>query len=284
MQSKIKSYIELVRLDKPIGIYLLLWPSLLGLILGSIQSSQISFKNILIVLIGAVLVRSCGCIINDISDHKLDKLVKRTANRPIVNGAISLKEAWLFFIFLGLCSLYLLTFTPYLTMKVALAFAVMIMIYPLTKRFFMAPQFILGITFGSGTLISYSLESNIFSPSIFILYMGVISWIISFDTFYALEDFEDDKKIGINSTPILWGKDAVKNAKALHYIFYISLVIIAYINNFSLFFVLIMSILLILNRSQIKLIEEKKYLETFKFNNWIGIVVTSGFAIEVFLI
>ena len=198
MQSKIKSYIELVRLDKPIGIYLLLWPSLLGLILGSIQSSQISFKNILIVLIGAVLVRSCGCIINDISDHKLDKLVKRTANRPIANGAISLKEAWLFFIFLGLCSLYLLTFTPYLTMKVALAFAVMIMIYPLTKRFFMAPQFILGITFGSGTLISYSLESNIFSPSIFILYMGVISWIISFDTFYALEDIEDDIKIGIN--------------------------------------------------------------------------------------
>ncbi len=284
MQSKIKSYIELARLDKPIGIYLLLWPSLIGLILGFIQSAQISLKNILIVIIGSVLVRSCGCVINDISDYKLDKLVKRTANRPIPSGAISLEEAWLFFIFLSLCSLCLLTFTPYVTMKIAFVFAAMIMIYPLTKRFFMAPQFILGITFGSGTLISYSLESNIFSPSIFILYIGVIAWIISFDTFYALEDIEDDKKIGINSTPILWGKNTVTIAKALHYIFYISLVIIAYVNNFSLIFILIIFILLILNRSQMKLVDEKKYLEIFKFNNWIGMIAVSGFVIESFLI
>ena len=123
-------------------------------------------------------------------------------------------------------SLCLLLFTNSLTIKIALFFALLIMFYPMTKRFIKAPQFILGITFGSGTLISYSLESNAFSPSILVLYFGVIAWVISFDTFYALEDIDDDKKIGIYSTPILWGRNTIFIARILQYLFYISLAII----------------------------------------------------------
>ena len=100
MIDKIRSFIELARLDKPIGIYLLLWPSLLGYVLAGINS-ELKLKNFLIVVIGSIIVRSCGCVINDISDYKIDKLVKRTLNRPLALGSISLIEAWLFFLLLA---------------------------------------------------------------------------------------------------------------------------------------------------------------------------------------
>ena len=284
MIIKIKSFYQLARLDKPIGIYLLLWPSLLGLLLGGIEAGPVNFENYLIVIIGSILVRSCGCVINDISDYKFDKLVKRTAARPLATGALSIKEALVFFFILGLMSLCLLLFTNPLTIKIALFFALLIMFYPMTKRFIKAPQFILGITFGSGTLISYSLESNAFSPSILVLYFGVIAWVISFDTFYALEDIDDDKKIGIYSTPILWGRNTIFIARILQYFFYISLAIIGYINNFSIFFTLVIIALLFLDYVQMKYVKNKSFLEVFKFNNWIGIVAIFGFLIEIFII
>ena len=284
MIVKIRSFYELARLDKPIGIYLLLWPSLLGLLLGGIEAGSVNFKNYLIVIIGSILVRSCGCVINDISDYKFDKLVKRTAARPLATGALNIKEALVFFFILGLMSLCLLLFTNSLTIKIALFFALLIMFYPMTKRFIKAPQFILGITFGSGTLISYSLESNAFSPSILVLYFGVIAWVISFDTFYALEDIDDDKKIGIYSTPILWGRNTIFIARILQYLFYISLAIIGFINKFSIFFILVIITLLLLDYVQMKYVKNKSFLEVFKFNNWIGIVAILGFLIEIFII
>ena len=284
MIVKIKSFYQLARLDKPIGIYLLLWPSLLGLLLGGIEAGSVNFENYLIVTIGSILVRSCGCVINDISDYKFDKLVKRTAARPLATGALNIKEALVFFFILGLMSLCLLLFTNPLTIKIALFFALLIMFYPMTKRFIKAPQFILGITFGSGTLISYSLESNAFSPSILVLYFGVIAWVISFDTFYALEDIDDDKKIGIYSTPILWGRNTIFIARILQYLFYISLAIIGFINKFSIFFILVIITLLLLDYVQMKYVKNKSFLEVFKFNNWIGIVAILGFLIEIFII
>ena len=119
MIDKIRSFIELARLDKPIGIYLLLWPSLLGYVLAGINS-ELKLKNFLIVVIGSIIVRSCGCVINDISDYKIDKLVKRTLNRPLAVGSISLIEAWLFFLLLAISSLMLLFQTNPLTIKIAI--------------------------------------------------------------------------------------------------------------------------------------------------------------------
>lgn len=282
MNKKIISFIELARLDKPIGIYLLLWPSLLGLLLGVIQSETIDFMNYLIVIIGSILVRSCGCVINDISDSKIDKQVSRTLNRPLANGSISIIEAWLFFILLGILSISLLIFTNSLTVKISIFFALLIMLYPLTKRFLKAPQFILGITFGSGSLIAYSLQSSVFSISLAILYLGIIAWITSFDTYYALEDKDDDLKINVNSTAILWGDDAIKYAQVLQIFFYVSLFLIAIINEFSLYFYLVFVGLLVLFMHQIKLIKENKFILCFKINNWIGILTVLGFSLQIF--
>jgi len=277
-------YFKLARLDKPIGTYLLLWPSLMGLMLGGISSNIYAVKNFFIVLIGAILVRSCGCVINDISDHKFDKLVSRTQDRPIASGQISLREAWLFFFILALSSLCLLLFVPITTIYISMIIAVFILLYPLTKRFLKAPQFFLGITFGSGTLISYSLVSTSFSLSILLLFIGTVLWIISFDTIYALEDIEDDKLIGINSTPILWDDKAIIISKILHLLFYFSLLLIFYINQFSLMFLVILLLLFCIYFYQNSLVNEGKYLKAFKINNWVGMIASTGFAIEIFLI
>ena len=277
-------YFKLARLDKPIGTYLLLWPSLMGLMLGGISSNIYAVKNFFIVLIGAILVRSCGCVINDISDHKFDKLVSRTKDRPIASGQISLREAWLFFLILALSSLCLLLFVPITTIYISMIIAVFILLYPLTKRFLKAPQFFLGITFGSGTLISYSLVSTSFSLSILLLFIGTVLWIISFDTIYALEDIEDDKLIGINSTPILWDDKAIIISKILHLLFYFSLLLIFYINQFSLLFLVILLLLFCIYFYQNSLVNKGEYLKAFKVNNWVGMIASTGFAIEIFLI
>ena len=282
-KNKIQSLIELARLDKPIGIYLLLWPSLLGLILAGINT-EISIKSILIVIIGSILVRSCGCVINDISDYKIDRFVSRTALRPLAVGTISILEAWIFFIVLALSSFVLLWFTNTLTIKLSFFFGFLIVLYPITKRIISAPQFILGITFGSGSIIAYSLETSVFSVSILTLYIGIVAWIVSFDTYYALQDKNDDLQIGVNSTAILWGENAVKYSKILHLVFYASLLIIAIINSFSYFFFFIFLVLFYLFLNQNKLLKNSDFLGAFKINNLIGIVSMSGFALEVFFL
>ena len=282
MKNKIISYIELTRLNKPIGIYLLLWPALLGLILSSINT-QLTFKNIFIVIFGSIIVRSCGCVINDISDNRIDMLVKRTVNRPLANQSISIVEAWIIFIILGIISLVLLFFTNPLTIKISIFFALLITLYPLSKRFIRAPQFILGITFGSSCLIAYSLQSNEFTISLAILYIGIVAWIISFDTYYALEDKEDDLKININSTAILWGKNAVIYSKLLQITFYTCLLIIGIINKFSYLFLIGLLVLILIFIYQSKLIKNKMYIDAFKINNFVGMTAVIFFILEIIL-
>jgi 4-hydroxybenzoate polyprenyltransferase len=150
--------------------------------LGINNSGIYELKDFFIVLIGSILVRSCGCVINDISDYKFDRLVSRTKDRPIARGEVTLKSAWIFFSILACSCLGLLMFVSKITVQISMVVAVFILMYPLTKRFLKAPQFFLGITFGSGTLISYSLVSTSFSLSIFLMFMGTVLWIISFDT------------------------------------------------------------------------------------------------------
>tara|TARA_B100000579_G_scaffold201138_1_gene164445 strand:- start:1138 stop:1998 length:861 start_codon:yes stop_codon:yes gene_type:complete len=282
-KNKLKSYIELARIDKPIGIYLLLWPAILGLLLaGTID--EIKIINLLIVIIGSILVRSCGCVINDISDYKIDKLVSRTVGRPLATGALSLSEAWVFFLFLGLMSISLLLLTNPLTIKMGIFFAIFIIVYPLTKRFFKAPQFFLGVTFGSGSLISYSLVTSSLTLSIIILYLGLIAWIISFDTYYALEDIEDDRNLGVNSTAILWGDSAIKIARLLHLLFYVSILVIAILNSFSYYFFLVFIALFLIFMYQNKLTDDEKFLEAFKANNWVGMLTVIGFTLEIIIL
>ena len=282
MYQNIRPYVELARLDKPIGIYLLLWPSLLGLLISGFNSN-IGFKEFFIVIIGSILVRSCGCVINDISDFKIDKLVKRTVGRPLASGAVTLQSAWRFFFLLSFLSILILLFTNPYTIKISLFFALLIVLYPLTKRFFIAPQIILGITFGSGSIISYSLVSDTFTVSILLLYVGIIAWIVSFDTIYAFQDKEDDIKIGVKSTAILWGTNSIKICQSLQIFFYFMLTLVALINSFSFYFIITLIVLISLLFFQKKLINQCKFLEAFKINNLIGLVAVISFYFEIII-
>ena len=162
VMQKITAAIELMRIDKPIGIYLLLWPALLTVIVST--QGNFTLLQLGIVIIGSILVRSAGCVINDIWDKDIDGNVERTTFRPIPSKRISLTEAWLIFICLGALSIYLLTLTNINTMLVSILFAILIVIYPLTKRFFIGPQLFLGLTFNP-TVIVYAMTEELSNPT-----------------------------------------------------------------------------------------------------------------------
>ena len=202
MINKIQGFIELTRLDKPVGIYLLFWPSFIGLLLGAIDRGSIEFKNYFILIIGTVLVRSCGCIINDINDYKFDRLVSRTKNRPLAANLISINKS-LFYVFLlcGLAFFILIQFN-FLTIILGLASMFFAFSYPFMKRITYWPQLFLGITFNWGIIMAWTAINNGITYEIVILYLSAIFWTLGYDTIYGAQDMSDDEIIGLKSTSI----------------------------------------------------------------------------------
>ena len=188
--NKTLAIIELMRLDKPIGIYLLLWPGLLALVIST--NGDFKYTDLLIVIIGSILVRSAGCVINDIWDKDLDGEVERTKTRPIPSKKISTSESWTVFAILCVLSLMLLNLTNTNTIYVSIFFGLMIVVYPLTKRFFIGPQIFLGLTFNH-TIIFYEITNELNNPTMIFLYFAIAAKTIAFASFYGLCDIEDDK-------------------------------------------------------------------------------------------
>ena len=213
--QKFTAIIELMRVDKPIGIYLLLWPALLTLVIST--QGDFSSLQLIIVIAGSIIVRSAGCVINDIWDKDIDGNVERTQLRPIPGKRISVNEAWLVFIVLGALSIYLLTLTNINTLLVSTLFAILIVIYPLTKRFFVGPQLFLGITFNP-TIIVYAMTEQLSNPSMGYLFFAIACLTIAFDSYYGLCDEKDDRNLRINSTPIWWGKKTLKIIGCLQFV------------------------------------------------------------------
>ncbi|MAC66953.1 MAG: 4-hydroxybenzoate octaprenyltransferase [Proteobacteria bacterium] len=202
-----KGYIKLVRLDKPIGILLLLWPTLWAIVL---SSKGIPDGNILgIFILGVILMRSAGCIVNDIVDRQYDIKVARTANRVLSTNEVSLQEASVLLIGILLLAGSLLFSLNEKTILLALGALFFTVIYPFFKRFFLFPQAILGIAFGFGILMAYSETKGSLEPMAWILFIGNFFWALSYDTVYALSDIEDDKKLGLRSSAITLGDKVI---------------------------------------------------------------------------
>ena len=203
--TKLNSYLSLIRFYNPIGFWLLLWPGLWGLFL----SDNFNIENFTIVVLGSFLTRSLGCAINDFLDRDFDKSVERTKNRPIASNELSLSEAGIFTILLAsVCIILLMQTNPYTIKLVSYVAIPMIILYPLMKRFLAMPQLLLGATFGLSLPISYSIAESTLSLEVIFLYIGCIFWIIDYDTYYALCDLDDDKKLNLNYSAIFFGKDA----------------------------------------------------------------------------
>lgn len=210
LPSSWQPYITLLRLDRPIGIWLLLLPCFFSMAL-ALQYSETSpytvFITVLLFTLGAVLMRGAGCIINDLWDRELDKKVERTANRPIASGALSPKKALAFLILMLLGGLMVLLQFNLYTIVLGVISLIPIALYPLMKRITFWPQAFLGLTFNWGALLGWSaLTGDIQLPAV-LLYVSCVLWTIAYDTIYAYQDIEDDAKIGIKSTARLFGKN-----------------------------------------------------------------------------
>ena len=270
LMQKFTAIIELMRVDKPIGIYLLLWPALLTLVIST--KGDFSLLQLIIVIAGSIIVRSAGCVINDIWDKDIDGNVERTQFRPIPSKRISVNEAWLVFIVLGALSIYLLTLTNINTLLVSTLFAILIVIYPLTKRFFVGPQLFLGITFNP-TIIVYAMTEQLGNPSMGYLFFAIACQTIAFDSFYGLCDEKDDRNLRINSTPIWWGKKTLKIIGCLQFVSILLLAKIGFIDELQFIWFISLIVLGVFFLYQQKLASQRKYLEAFKNNHWAHLLI-----------
>jgi 4-hydroxybenzoate polyprenyltransferase len=263
--SKILAVSQLMRLDKPIGIYLLMWPALLALVIST--NGDFEYTDALIIIIGSILVRSAGCVINDIWDKDLDGSVERTKLRPIPSKKLSISESWGIFAILVLLSLVLLTFTNAKTFFISMFFGLMIILYPLTKRFFIGPQLFLGLTFNP-TIIIYAITNELNNPTMIFLYFSVAAMTVAFDSYYGLCDIEDDQKLGINSTPLWWGSKTLLVIPIFQSLAILLLLIVGWKDGLSALWFLGIILFSGFYFYQYHLASKNKFLLAFKNNHW----------------
>ena len=277
--NQLNLFIELTRLRKPIGYMLLFWPCAWGLTLiyNFSDSLQNYFNYLLLFFIGSVLMRSAGCIVNDILDRKFDKKVARTKNRPIASGKISVRVGLLYTLILCSLALLVLINFNYFTIVLALASMPLAFSYPLMKRFTYWPQLFLGITFNYGLLLGWTSISGQIEIAPLIFYIGAIFWTLGYDTIYGFQDIKDDEIIGVKSTSIKF-KGTAKFFLILCYLFLTaSLLIGGLMMSFNLiYFLSIMIPIIHLFFYQIKTFDTKNpssCLKVFKSNNYLGIII-----------
>ncbi len=203
-RAKLNAFWQLMRLDKPIGTLLLLWPTLWALFLAA--DGVPNLHVLLVFVLGVLLMRSAGCVINDFADRHFDGRVERTQSRPLPEGRVSEKEALGLFCILVLCSLLLvLTLNP-LTLKLSVIALFLAFFYPFMKRYIQVPQLVLGLAFSWSIPMAYAAQSGSLPPVAWMLFLANICWIIAYDTLYAMVDREDDIQIGLKSSAILFGR------------------------------------------------------------------------------
>ena len=218
-KKEMQPYLKLIRIYRPIGIFLLFWPSAFAIIL----AGKFDFYKLLVFAIGSLIMRSCGCIINDLLDADIDKLVERTKMRPIASGVISKTNALIFLSFLLTIALALLLTLNKLTIILGFSSLIFVFLYPLMKRVTNYPQIFLGLTYNFGALMGYASITNRIDPQAISLYFACLCWTVVYDTIYAYQDIDDDRKIGVKSTAITFGY----NKKYLY--FFLSLMSIGFV-------------------------------------------------------
>ena len=201
--SQVRNYGKLMRIDKPVGIWLLLWPTLWALWLaGEGHPNQGLF---VVFVVGVFIMRSAGCVLNDYVDRNIDPYVERTRNRPIASGAVAPTEALTLFVALGLIAIGLATMLNRPAQLLALVAAGLTIAYPFIKRFVSIPQFILGAAFGWAVPMVFAAQTGAVPQLAWVVFAAALIWAVIYDTFYAMVDREDDRKLGVKSTALLFG-------------------------------------------------------------------------------
>ncbi|NWG87366.1 MAG: 4-hydroxybenzoate octaprenyltransferase [Hydrogenophilaceae bacterium] len=282
LAERLTIYEKLMRLDKPIGILLLAWPTLWGLWFAS--GGRPSFIILWVFALGIVLMRSAGCVVNDYADRDFDRHVARTKDRPLAAGQLGNKEALALAAGLALAAfLLILPLQSWLLIKLSLVAALLAATYPFTKRFFAIPQAYLGIAFGFGIPMAYAAELDAVPPVAWLLLAANVFWSIAYDTEYAMVDREDDLKIGIKTSAITFGRYDVAAVMASYGASLLLLGLAGQQLNMGKFYYLGLAVAAAIAAYHYSLIRERdpaKCFKAFRHNNWFGTAVFAGIVVD----
>ena len=283
--ENLKLFIQLTRLDKPIGYMLLFWPCLWGLTIAYDFENNLKtyFFYLILFFLGSVFMRSAGCIVNDIIDRKFDRRVTRTKNRPIASGKISVNLGLLYTLILcAIAFLVLLNFN-HLTIIAALGSMPLAFTYPLMKRYTYWPQLFLGITFNYGLILGWLSVTNEISIIPILFYLGAIFWTLGYDTVYGFQDIKDDEIIGLKSTSIKFKQNHIIFLILCYSIFISTLLVVGYLMNFNkislVVYILVIYQIVVNQIKKLNIKDPSSCLEIFKSNNLLGFLVLIGLII-----
>jgi len=277
--KQLNLFIELTRLKKPIGFMLLFWPCAWGLTIAYDFSNNINiyFFYLFLFFLGSILMRSAGCIVNDIMDEEFDKKVERTKNRPIASGKVSKKLGLIYILILCLLAFLILINFNWFTIILALGSIPLVFSYPLIKRYTYWPQLFLGITFNYGLILGWLSIKNSLDIIPIIFYIGAIFWTLGYDTIYGFQDIKDDEIIGIKSTSIKFKKTPITFLTICYSIFIFFALMVGILMKFNnLFFIILILPFLHLFAYQVKNIkinDASNCLKIFKSNNFFGLLI-----------
>ncbi len=280
-RERLPDFLRLMRVDKPIGTLLLLWPTLWALwfAAGGVPDT----KNLLIFIPGVILMRAAGCVINDFADRKVDGHVERTQNRPLPSGTVTAREALLLFTLLCLAAFGLVLLTNPFTIKLAFVGVALAACYPFMKRYTHLPQLVLGAAFAWSIPMAFAAQTNQLPTELWALYAAVILWTVAYDTFYAMVDRDDDLKIGVKSTAILFGDMDIPITATLQILVLIALAMTGM--NFDRgrwFFLslLVAGLLFLYQQFLIRHRDRDKCFKAFLNNHYVGTVIFIGLAVD----
>lgn len=279
--QNIPYYLQLMRVEKPIGSYLLMWPTLWGIWIAS--EGLPSAKALIIFMLGVFIMRSAGCVINDIADRDIDKFVERTKDRPLTAGKVTTKEALSLLVLLILIAGILALFLSYKTILLSIPALLIALSYPFMKRIHSLPQAHLGVAFAFGIPMAFMEIQGSLPITAYLLFFANICWTLIYDTEYAMSDREDDKSINIKSSALLFesllGKKDYYIIIGLQVAMIALLLIVALIENLVPYFLFSLFIVINLFYYQIILIKDHDRLNCFRafiHNNWVGFVLFIG--------
>ena len=275
--QKMRLYVELTRLNKPIGAYLLLWPTLWALAIAGDGAPDIRITFIFV--IGVFLMRSAGCAINDYADRHIDPHVERTRDRPLASGRISEKEVLLVFVVLGSLAFLLVLSLNWFTVLLSIVGILLAASYPFMKRYHYLPQVHLGAAFGWAVPMAFAAQTGHLPKQAWLLYLAALIWAVAYDTMYSMVDRDDDLKIGIKSSAILFGEYDRAMVGLFQFLFILTLCLVGIDLEFSTiyYFALALASLFLLYEQLLIVYRLPEYcFRAFLHNHWVGAIVFAG--------